>query len=75
MFSDLLHDVICLNCGRLVAVLTTDSGGLSHLKPPAQHTQPECELRDGRLRCIRCGGRAFVEGLSVSRGVSLALTA
>jgi len=59
------YEVTCLNCGRNVATLEqTARDGSLRLCPMPYHEQVQCELRAGTLRCTRCGGRAFVEGLS-----------
>ena len=55
-------EVECVNCGRTLALaLRRASDGAVRLFPHAGGAL-EVEVCDGaRLRCTRCGGRAFVE--------------
>jgi hypothetical protein len=50
-----------LNCGRGLGEIEGQDGRLRLLRPGPQGVRPR--LRDGRLTCGRCGGRAIVEML------------
>ena len=56
-------DVECVNCGRtLGAALRRVADGATVIRPLAAGLPIEVEVVAGRrLRCTRCGGRAFVE--------------
>ncbi len=54
-------EVTCLNCGRGLGEIEGQDGRLRLLRPGPQGVAPR--LRDGRLTCGRCGGRAIVEML------------
>ncbi len=52
-------DIICMNCGRLLGEIAQREAGLMLVKRPGA---PILRVANGRLECIRCGGRGFIEG-------------
>jgi hypothetical protein len=58
-----IGDVHCLNCGRALAEVVRDlDDGKLHLRPTSNQSNVQVMVAGRRLlRCLRCGGRAFVE--------------
>jgi DNA-directed RNA polymerase subunit RPC12/RpoP len=51
-------DIICMNCGRHLAEVERHDGRLRLIKSERAATM---RVIEGRPRCMRCGGRGFVE--------------
>jgi hypothetical protein len=55
-------EVTCLNCGRGLGEIEGREGRMRLVRPGPNGVAPT--LRNGRLTCGRCGGRAIVEPLT-----------
>lgn len=55
-------EVRCLLCGRYLADINRTGAALRLVRAPhGSSVHDSIRLTAGRLHCVRCGGRAFVE--------------